>query len=112
MSVNCKNINDIHYFLWGNPGDSVFSDSKILSDNNNYFDVNKLIDMRMFKFHYYDEWPTNNHHITTESYRKIVLPFLRTILWLPYDANDFIIEPTSPKKKSLIVHIVYLKTKI
>ena len=105
-TVLCKNIANIFYLRFVKPGQSFKSVSSFDLTGKN------LIDMSWLNVDYYDGYPLNEHHITTASYYKVILPFLKLYIKdFPFDINDFEYVPYAIVQNNKIFDISYLKPK-
>ena len=68
--VLCKTSDNIYWMRFLKPGQTVFSCSNFDLSNKNVIDIGWL------NVKFYDGWSTNEHHITTKSYYKMILPFM------------------------------------
>ena len=78
--------------LWGGEQYDAFSASRhdaYIDYVNGKFNGFNLLDMRQFRFKYYKQNLANIHHVTLDSYIRIVYPYLAKALGFPYDRNDF-----------------------
>ena len=104
--VVCKDAREIWYVYFGGVGSTVFTTSKY-----NFNDIKgTLIDLRMLNVKRYDGFKDNEHHITTESYYKIIIPFLNLyIKTFKFNYDDFELVPYFTKDNKF--NCSYLKPK-
>lgn len=111
MDLKCKNENNIFWLLWGKPGDTIYTNSRFLGQNNQdskYFDKKRLVDMRQFNCKYYTGYSQNNHHILTSSYYRIIIPYLSLLIGFNFDINDFNVIPYLTSGPGMVFDCSYL----
>ena len=90
--VVCKSKDNIYFLLWGGKQHDIWTKSvheAHIDHINGTYDGNRLLDMRQFRFEYYKKNWENLHHVTLDSYIRIVYPYLADVLKFPYKRSDF-----------------------
>lgn len=107
-SVLCKDKNEIFCAVWGNPGSSVFSSSKF--DFERLKTIGRIIDTRILNLKRYDGYKGDEHHVTFDSYYKMVIPYLNLyIKTFNFNEEDFEYVPYF--SKDMRFNFSYLKPK-
>lgn len=104
--VVCKNAKEIWYLYFGAIGSTIFTTPK--------FDFSsvreQLIDLRVLNVNRYDGFKDNDHHITTECYYRIILPYLNFFIkTFKFNYDDFEMVPYFTKDRKF--NCSYLKPK-
>ena len=104
--VICKTTDEIWYLHFGRPATDVFSCSPF-----NFSKVGEqLIDIRALNVKRYNGFYANEHHITTDSYYHIILPYINLhtkVFKFKYDDFELVKNFTSDMKHD----VSYLKPK-
>lgn len=90
--IVCKCVEDISYLLWGGAQHDIWTVSlhdKLIDHENSTYCGFRFFDMRQFRFEYYKKNIDNLHHVTLDSYIRIVYPYFADILKFPYKRSDF-----------------------
>ena len=88
----CKEASGIFYMLWGGEQYDAWTASRhdeYIDHVNGTFNGFNLLDMRQFRLKYYKENLYNIHHVTLDSYIKIVYPYISKMFGFPYKRGDF-----------------------
>lgn len=80
----CKKSENIFYLRFVKPGQNFKSTSEFdLSGKN-------IIDLSWLNLEFYNGYKLNDHHITTESFYNVVIPFINLFIHdFKYNINDF-----------------------
>ena len=90
-----KTTDDIYYMLWGDQRHNAFTASQydgLIDYEHGKFSNFKFMDMRQFRFEYYQNSINNIHHIQMPYYIRVVYPYLALQWGFPYDRDDFKIK--------------------
>lgn len=99
-----KKASNIYWMRFLKPGQTPWS---ILMHDETLKDKN-TIDIGWLNVKYYDGWYTNEHHITFESYYKLILPFMSKCMEnFNFNIEDFkLVEKYSKDKKFNVSYLV------
>lgn len=92
--ILCKSNDNLYYMKFVKPGQTFKSLSNFDLNNKN------VIDLSWLNVDFYEGYDCNEHHITTESYYNVILPFLKLYIKdFNFDLNDF----------EIVKHIAFFK---
>jgi hypothetical protein len=102
--IICKTNENIFQMRFVMPGQNYRSNSRFVFGNDS-----TLIDMSWLNVDYYPGYSLNEHHITTDSYYGVVLPFISLYIKdFAFKRSDFRLETNVIRENGKIEDISYL----